>query len=317
MKDERHGEIGTPEYFGMIVLARRLGTTKWRVDSYLFKNEKCPKELQEYRVPLQRIQDLTTIPFLHRIAPELEELDLVEESKSLKYEMAMRNRIGLLADPLEEPASAGARDEGGPAQQDYGYNSDYVKSRPDGKDKIGKKGTVIPINANYYEVKTAPTWALYEYRVDYTPELNQSFLRKKLFKKITKDMDFGYMFDGTMLYTPREFTENLDPNGAVIFKVKSKEGTQYDIKIKDVGQVDTGSSVYLAIYNHILQRYMAAMNMVEMGQYFLDHSAAITVPPHPVKLWLGKCSLNIILKYYYCNCVQCNCFSQLLIYLFC
>jgi len=247
-------------------------------------------------VPLQRILDLTEIPFLHRLAPELEEVNVVEEVKVLKYNIAMQNRVGLQAEAMDEPACEGARDEGGLAQRGDRYDGDYVKSRPEGKDKIGKKGNVIPIKANYYEVKTAPTWALYKYRVDFTPALDQSFLRMQLFKTAAKGMEFGSMYDGTMLYTPREFTENRDPNDAVILNVESEEGTQYDIKIKGVGQVETGSPTYLSFYNRLLRRCKDAMHMVEMQPYFLDPSAAIDLPTHSVQLWPGKLSRNIMME---------------------
>jgi len=171
----------------------------------------------------------------------------------------------------------------------------HVPSRPEGQDKIGKKGTVIPIKANYYEVKTAPTWALYEYRVDFTPELDQTLLRKKLFKTVAKTMDFGYIFDGTLLRTPKEFTENLDPNDAVILNVESKEGTQYDIKIKGVGQVETGSPTYISFYNLLLRRCMYALNMEPMGRNFFDPTAAIELPAQRLTLWPGKSRFNNII----------------------
>jgi len=175
-------------------------------------------------------------------------------------------------------AKRGTREDAADRRGGAQHDSFNVHIPPKGKDNIGKWGTVIPFKANYYEARTAPTWALYKYRVDYTPEVYKSFLRRELFRKVAKDMDFTYVFDGTTLYTPKDVTENLDPNDAVILNVESKEGTQYDIKIKGLGQVDTGSSAYVSIYNFLFRICMRALNMEPMGKNFFDPTAAIQLP---------------------------------------
>jgi len=247
----------------------------------------------------------------------METLALGQSSSSSSVSSA--TGVGAQDEPGIRGAKRGARDEGGLALRGDRYDhDDCVKSRPEGKDKIGKKGTVIPIKANYYEVKTAPTWALYEYRVDFTPMLDHTYIRKKLFKAVAKDsekpMDFGYLFDGNKLYTPEVFGEGLDPNDGVILNVvDSKDGIPYEIRIKAVGKLETGSPDYIKIYNLLLRRCMYALNMEPMGRNFFDPTAAIELPTQRLTLWPGKFSLSIIIYFYYhcCNVIVCLYFNSI------
>ena len=66
----------------------------------------------------------------------------------------------------------------------------------------GSTGTKVELKANYFELLNVPGWALYQYRVDFSPEEDQTHMKKKLIREHQEV--FGphpYIFDGTTLLT--------------------------------------------------------------------------------------------------------------------
>lgn len=64
----------------------------------------------------------------------------------------------------------------------------------------GHTGSTIDIKANYFKLKSHTDWCVYQYRVDFAPEEDRTFIRKALLK-LHREKIGAYIFDGTVLYT--------------------------------------------------------------------------------------------------------------------
>lgn len=73
----------------------------------------------------------------------------------------------------------------------------------------GSFGSAIKLTANYFRLTHDPNWNLFQYRVDFAPEEDNTGKKKGLLRTATKDLLAGYLFDGTVLYTPNRL--NPDP----------------------------------------------------------------------------------------------------------
>ena len=65
---------------------------------------------------------------------------------------------------------------------------------------LGSYGDKVKLAANYFKLIKHTDWALYQYRVDFSPEEDRTFMRKSLLRA-HKEVLGGYIFDGTVLFT--------------------------------------------------------------------------------------------------------------------
>lgn len=47
---------------------------------------------------------------------------------------------------------------------------------------LGNTGTPLDLTANYFTVETTPNWSLYQYHVDFSPEEDNTGVRKGLLR---------------------------------------------------------------------------------------------------------------------------------------
>lgn len=175
---------------------------------------------------------------------------------------------------------------------------DYVESKGD-KNKKGTKGKPIDMRANYFGLKSgSPQWTLFQYYVNVGVDDDRVQTRKVVFKRAirSRGLEFGYMFDGTQLFTakpledlglPLSFTHAWE-------KVKDTPPTDVVIAIKLVGTVDSGHPIYIQLHNLLIRKCMFGMELQEMGRNFFDPNARITLTAQRLELWPGKYSLRYI-----------------------
>ncbi|ODM88526.1 Piwi-like protein 1 [Orchesella cincta] len=117
--------------------------------------------------------------------------------------------------------------------------------------------------------------------------VDRTTLKKTLFKRgiAGADMQFGYVFDGTVLYTPKVLGTAEAAFTMVVEDTVAKIPRQVVVKL--VTALDSGSPAYVAIYNLLLRKCMFQLGLLEMGRNFFDPVAAIDIPAHRLTLWPG------------------------------
>lgn len=70
------------------------------------------------------------------------------------------------------------------------------------------KSKELKLFTNYFKVESRPDWAMYQYRVDFSPPIDNIKLCKGLI--YSQEKMFGTcVFDGTLLFTTRKLQNNV------------------------------------------------------------------------------------------------------------
>ena len=72
----------------------------------------------------------------------------------------------------------------------------------------GTTGQPIRVNANYFSLPTVPNWGLQQYRVDFKPEEDRNAVKSQMLRE-HKEILIGYIFDGTVLFTPYRYEKDV------------------------------------------------------------------------------------------------------------
>lgn len=150
-----------------------------------------------------------------------------------------------------------------------------MHSRPIGMvTKTGVTGRKITVQTNYFKIKKLPSWTIYQYRVDFEPDLDNTRLRRGLLSE-HRDILGGYIFDGTVLFCTTKFKEN--PNSPYVLELltKSRTGEQFHIKIKAVGTVEAIDPQQLMVLNLILRRAMEGLQLQLVSRNYFDPQAKV------------------------------------------
>ena len=78
-------------------------------------------------------------------------------------------------------------------------NNAIITTRPDGWIKNGKRGKQLDVITNYFYMNKRSNFTLVQYRVDFSPKEDHTYLKKQLMASHV-DKIGAHIFDGHMLY---------------------------------------------------------------------------------------------------------------------
>ncbi|KAJ6638517.1 Protein aubergine, partial [Pseudolycoriella hygida] len=160
--------------------------------------------------------------------------------------------------------------------------SDIIRTKPEGMlTKIGNVGAPVPLKTNYFRLLKKPNWQIYQYRVDFSPNIVLEGLRNRLIFEQKATLG-GYLFDGTMLFLTVKLRDEVTQ-----FMSKDKEENPIQTTIKFVGLVSMMTASSVQILNLILRRSMGKLNLQMVGRNFFDSAAKITLNQYKLQLWPG------------------------------
>lgn len=140
--------------------------------------------------------------------------------------------------------------------------------------KVGITGQKITCEANYFRLAKQPNWNIYQYRVDFMPEVMDSRARNRLIAT-QRPMLGGYLFDGTQLF----ITRSLDSE-TVTKVIPLREGEQensYTVTIRLTRMVAMSETQSLQVLNLILRRAMDGLHLETVGRNKFDPDAAVSI----------------------------------------
>lgn len=162
------------------------------------------------------------------------------------------------------------------------YESQMTKTRPPNvQSKTGKTGEPVKLQANYFKLKTRPTWSIYQYYVDFLPDIELRRLKSGILSG-HKSLLGGYLFDGKQLYTTTKLRDDR-----TVIDATSRDGQQYKITIKFVNTVSMTEWQSLQVLNLILRRAMEGLQLQLVGRNFFDPVAKIDIREYRLQLWPG------------------------------
>lgn len=152
------------------------------------------------------------------------------------------------------------------------FITDIIRTKPENlQTKRGTSGQVVTLHTNYFRLLKKPTWQIYQYRVDFSPNIELQGLRKRLIYE-QKPIFGGYLFDGAMLF----LTVKL-PDDITEFMSKDREGSPIQTTVKFVGVVSMVNATSVQVLNLILRRSMDALKLQLVGRNYFDAVAKVLV----------------------------------------
>lgn len=139
--------------------------------------------------------------------------------------------------------------------------------------KKGTSGQPITLQTNFFRLLKTPAWSLYQYRVDFTPEVIHSGFRSSLIAQQRENFGCGYLFDGTLLYLSKKLNATDDK---IVFHSKSRENDNYAVELKFITVVSMKTSASLQILNLILRKAMQGLKLQLVARNYYDAAAKVT-----------------------------------------
>ncbi|NXL28210.1 PIWL1 protein, partial [Glaucidium brasilianum] len=148
--------------------------------------------------------------------------------------------------------------------------------------KTGSSGSMIKLTANYFRLTSRPQWALYQYHVDYSPEMEARRLRSALLFQHEELIGKTRAFDGLILFLPKRL-------GNKVTEVTSRTRNGEDVKITITltNELPPTSPTCLQFYNIIFRRLLKMLNLQQIGRNYYNPSDPIIIPNHRLMVWPG------------------------------
>lgn len=159
---------------------------------------------------------------------------------------------------------------------------EIVETRPENVTcKQGKSGHEISLRCNYFKLQTTPTWRIYQYHVDFEPNIESRRVRCGLLSEF-RDILCGYIFDGTKAFTNTRLRDDC-----LEVQATSRRQESIKITIKYVGVISMTEWQSLQVLNLILRRSIEGLKLQLVGRNFYDAVAKVNVRDFNIQLWPG------------------------------
>ncbi|XP_055386679.1 protein aubergine-like [Condylostylus longicornis] len=152
------------------------------------------------------------------------------------------------------------------------------------KQCTSKKGTIgqeVVLQSNYFRTIKKHDWSLYQYRVDFSPDIEHLRVRKGIIYS-HRERFGGNIFDGTVLFC----CKMLDEKDLEI-ATKNNNGDIIKVTLKYVGVLEPTDYQTLQILNLILRKSMDGLKLQLVGRNFFDAMAKVDIREYKLELWPG------------------------------
>lgn len=136
--------------------------------------------------------------------------------------------------------------------------------------KIGTTGQPIACEANYFRLKRMPAWQIFQYRVDFKPDVEDIKHRRYLLHQLKLG---GFLFDGTQIFVVSKI-DGADENVEKSVKGRDNE-TVYKIIFKFTTIVSMMESQSIQVLNLILRAAMKGLKLQPVGRNLYDPLAEV------------------------------------------
>lgn len=159
--------------------------------------------------------------------------------------------------------------------------------------KKDASGRPLMLQTNYFPLACARDWCLYQYRVDYDPEVDHRGARKGMLKDHKDILGNYYVFDGTMCFT----TKRLKDKVTEVFSTRRSDDSKIRIKLTMTNELQPNDPVSIQIYNIIFRWILEKIGMEQIGRHYYNPSMGFTVACNRVTFELWPGFITSILQY--------------------
>lgn len=135
--------------------------------------------------------------------------------------------------------------------------------------KVGTDGRPITCLANYFRLRRMPTWNIWQYRVDFAPDVEDVRHRRSLIGQLKLG---GFLFDGTMIFVVGKID---DSNDVVEKTVTGRDDIAYRITFKFTALVSPLEPGAIQVMNLVLRAAMKGLKLQPVGRNLYDPMAQV------------------------------------------
>uniref|UniRef100_A0A1B6BXC6 Piwi domain-containing protein n=1 Tax=Clastoptera arizonana TaxID=38151 RepID=A0A1B6BXC6_9HEMI len=145
----------------------------------------------------------------------------------------------------------------------------------------GEKGTRVEVSANYIDIKIDPNQGIFEYLVQFEPDVEARKMRFSLMNDLVYAIGDTRSFDGSVLYLPFKLKEDKYAFDC------THPGDGSDVKVKITYKRKHIMDGHVHFYNVLFRRIMKMLNFVQIQRNHFIPSAAHPFPQHKLEVWPG------------------------------
>uniref|UniRef100_A0A4W3J605 Piwi-like RNA-mediated gene silencing 1 n=1 Tax=Callorhinchus milii TaxID=7868 RepID=A0A4W3J605_CALMI len=145
----------------------------------------------------------------------------------------------------------------------------------------GVSGSLIRLVTNYIRLNSRPQWALYQYHVDYKPQMESRRLRTALLFMHDKILGRTRVFDGCILFLPKKLEKKLVS--------LTRDGQNVVVTVTLTNELPPTSPTCLQFYNIVFRRLLKIMSLQQIGRNYYNPQDPIMIPQHryTIMVWPG------------------------------
>ncbi|KAJ7410675.1 Piwi-like protein 1 [Willisornis vidua] len=148
--------------------------------------------------------------------------------------------------------------------------------------KTGLSGHVIKLTTNHFRLASRPQWALYQYHVDYSPEMESRRVRSALLFQHEERIGKTHAFDGSILFLPKKLGNKITE-----LVSRTRNGDDVKITVTLTNELPPTSPTCLQFYNIIFRRLLKMLNLQQIGRNYYNPSDPVSIPNHRLMVWPG------------------------------
>nr|XP_028581928.1 piwi-like protein 4 isoform X3 [Podarcis muralis] len=165
--------------------------------------------------------------------------------------------------------------------QDMGVNTrETIKHVKDSK--TGSSGIPVKLVTNLFSLGLPREWQLYQYHVEFMPELVSRRLRTALLYSHAEFQGKTKVFDGASLF----LTEKLENKVTELSCVTRRDET-VKMTITLTHQLLPSNPVCIQFLNIVFKKVLKKLSMHQIGRNFYSPSDPVEIPQHKLTLWPG------------------------------
>ncbi|OCT93257.1 piwi-like protein 4 [Xenopus laevis] len=164
--------------------------------------------------------------------------------------------------------------------QDLGINTRQTMAHVKDK-KTGTSGMPVKLMTNLFGLTLSMDWRLYQYHVDFSPEMTSRKLKTALLYTHGETLGRARAFDGETLF--------LSDNIGKLKHLESttKRGETVKITITLTNQLPADSPVCIQFFGVLFKKVLKSLNMYQVGRNYYNPAEPVNIPQHRLMLWPG------------------------------
>ncbi|XP_053313403.1 piwi-like protein 1 [Spea bombifrons] len=147
--------------------------------------------------------------------------------------------------------------------------------------KTGSSGRTIPLSTNHIKLVSRTQWVLFQYHVNYNPQMESRLLRSALLFQHEDLIGKARAFDGTTLFLPKRLEKVNE-----VFS-QTRNGETVKITITLTSELPPTSPTCFQFYNIIFRRLLKMMNMKQIGRNYYNPNDPIEIRTQNLIIWPG------------------------------